>query len=83
MTNMQIITGAMVLNGVTEEVDTYAGWKRRGFQVQRGQKAKFQTKIWKPCKAKKSEGEEESEGTRLILVNASFFVKSQVEEVSR
>lgn len=83
MTNMQIITGAMVLNGVTEEVDTYAGWKRRGFQVQRGQKAKFQTKIWKPCKAKKPEDEEESEGTRLILVNASFFVRSQVEEVSR
>ncbi|MCC8157273.1 MAG: hypothetical protein LIO54_08360 [Oscillospiraceae bacterium] len=73
MTNAQIITGEMILNGIMEEVDTYAGWLRRGYQVQKGQKAKFQTKIWKPVKSKKDEDD-----TELILVKASFFAKSQV-----
>lgn len=79
MTNLQIILGAMELAGVKEEVDTYQGWKRRGYQVDRGQKAKFQTKIWKPCKRGKTE-EGENETPKLILVNASFFGKSQVVE---
>lgn len=82
MTNMQIIMGAMVMYGVTEAVDTYAGWKRKGYQVKRGEKAKFNTKIWKPCGKRKAEDNEE-DTKKLILVNASFFVKSQVEEVAR
>ncbi len=84
MTNLQIIAGAITLYGITEEVDTYAGWQRRGYQVQRGQKALFNTKIWKPCKWKKvkEESAESETGTPLILVNASFFGLSQVAKDS-
>ena len=86
MTNVQIITGACKLYGVTEDVDTYQGWRRRGKQVRKGSKALFKTRIWKPVKNKSLEamerGEEE-DGVKLILVDASFFGKSQVDELEK
>ena len=84
MTNLQIIGTACMMNGITEEVDTYAGWQRRGMQVTKGNKALFKTKIWKPVKGKaKVNGEEAEEvAGHLILVNAAFFGASQVEEIS-
>lgn len=81
MTNLQIIMSEVELHGVTEEVDTYAGWKRRGMQVQKGNKALFQTKIWKPCKQRGDDGGEKADDSRMILVNASFFGRSQVAAV--
>ena len=84
MTNMQIITSEVTLRGITEEVDTYAGWQARKMQVQKGNKALFKTKIWKPCYPKDEDGNRADTPT-LILVNASFFGRSQVaaaEEVS-
>lgn len=74
MSNMEIILSELVLRGIDEEVDTYQGWKRKGKQVQKGSKALFQTKIWKPCKVKSEDGDEE----RMYMVNASFFGASQV-----
>ena len=56
MTNLQIIISEMELHGVTEEVDTYAGWQARRMQVKKGNKALFKTKIWKPCYPKDKEG---------------------------
>ncbi len=38
MTNVAIIGNAKLLNGVTEDVDTFAGWKRRGRQVKKAAK---------------------------------------------
>lgn len=84
MTNLQIIITAMEMNGVKEEVDTYAGWGRRGYQVKKGEKAVFKTKIWKPVRAKNKAADAAEEfmknedGDKLILVNASFFGHSQV-----
>lgn len=88
MTNMEIIAGAMLLAEISPdvEVDTFAGWKRNGYRVKKGEKASFQTKIWKPCKVKpKSEDDEPVEekvvnNRRLYLVNASFFTENQVEK---
>ena len=78
MTNAEIITGNCILTGISEPVDTYPGWKAKGYQVKKGSKAVFKTKIWKPCKTKNEKtGEKEK---RLLLVNASFFTKSQVEK---
>lgn len=92
MTNAQIIIEAMILaelDPMEIEVDTFAGWKRRGFSVKKGEKAVFKTKIWKPCKFKPEElGEgvevpKDEEQTvnkkKLVLVNASFFTDEQVE----
>lgn len=81
MTNMEIILGECALRNIKEEVDTYAGWNRRGYSVKRGEHAAFSTKIWKPkSKVRKDEEtEEETESSYMILVNAHFFKKSQVE----
>jgi len=77
MTNTEIINGNCILAGIMEPVDTYPGWKASGYQVKKGSKAVFKTKIWKPCKVKNEKtGEKEK---KLLLVNASFFTESQVE----
>lgn len=88
MTNMDIITTAMVLNELNPmevTVDTYAGWKRKGYCVKRGEKAVFSTKIWKPTKFP-TDVIDEATGeiiinSKLILVPASFFTMTQVEKV--
>lgn len=88
MTNTEIIMGAMKLAGLnpmTDVVDTFAGWKRRGYSVNRGEKAKFATKIWKPTKFKTKDEHKKDEDTedttkRLILVTASFFTSEQVHK---
>jgi hypothetical protein len=80
MTNKQIIMGEILTRGIMEDVDTYDGWRRRGYQVSRGSKALFQTEIWKPCKTKKTEDGEAR--TRLYMVKASFFGRSQVEKMT-
>lgn len=81
MTNIAIISNAKLLNGVTEEVDTFAGWKRRGKQVKKGSKALFKTSIWKPRGKKKKEEQDESDGTDgMFLVTAAFFGMSQTED---
>lgn len=81
MTNLEIIASEMVLHEISLDtlVDTFTGWKRRGFIVNKGEKAAFRTKIWKPTKvtAKLDNGEEE-ETTKMILVPASFFTQDQV-----
>ena len=82
MSNLEILEMEKMLNEVDEEVDTYAGWKRRGYQVKKGSKALFQTKIWKPFyKAYTTEDGEEEEKMRMFKVKASFFGKSQVEAI--
>ena len=92
MTNLEIIVGAMKLTGLdprTDVVNTFAGWKRRGYSVKKGEKAVFKTKIWKPVKYTKKEQEseidanlsaEESDNKHLVLVNAAFFTAEQVEK---
>lgn len=82
MTNIAIISNAKLLNGVAEEVDTFAGWKRRGKQVKKGSKALFKTSIWKPRgKQKKDEEQNEGDGTDgMFLVTAAFFGMSQTED---
>ena len=78
VTNRQIIAAECIDHGITEEVNTYAGWQVRGFQVEKGSKAVFKTKIWKPCKVKNKDGEQSK---KLLLVNAAFFTASQVKAI--
>ena len=79
MTNLEILEMEKMLHNVDEEVDTYAGWKRRGYQVKKGSKALFQTSIWKPVFYKAEDGEEEN--MRMFKVKAYYFGKSQVERI--
>ena len=78
MTNLAIVNGAKTLYGITEEVDTFSGWNRRGKKIKAGSKALFKTSIWKPVKNRKNDDEESD--SNLILVPASFFGISQVED---
>ena len=86
MTNAEIVLTAMELtklDPIEVEVDTFAGWKRRGFSVKKGETAVFKTKIWKPSKYSKkeiAENEADEKRTKLILVNAAFFTNAQVEK---
>lgn len=90
MTNAEIILGEMVVAGLDPlevEVDTYIGWKRKGFQVKRGEEAVFKTRIWKPKSKAQLEKEEEQLANgeavkyhnRMSLVPAAFFTNNQVE----
>ena len=98
MTNAEIIITAMLnaeLNPEEVEVDTFAGWKRRGYSVKRGQKATFSTRIWKPSKYSKKElddiketydaetAEKAKDKKKLVLVLAHFFTDEQVERVKK
>lgn len=77
ITNTEIISSEMVLHGITENVQTYAGWQRLGRQVKKGSKALFKTQIWKPCKVKIPDTSETK--SKLIMVKAAFFGLSQTE----
>lgn len=88
MTNIEIIEGERILNNINEDLvlDTFQGWKNKGYQIIKGQKALFKTKIWKPRKqeAKSEENEEQKEelkNSRFILVNSAFFSNEQVQKI--
>lgn len=68
--NEAIIAAAKAEAGVTEETDTWAGWKERGFEVIHGSKALFGCElIW----GSRGEG---------AWYKARFFGASQVQEVA-
>lgn len=87
MTNAQIVMTECALHNVTEAVDTFAGWKRKGYSVKKGEHAVFKTSIWKPNSKKRKE-EDSTEETddkkpyaRMYMVKAAFFTVSQVEPI--
>lgn len=82
MTNAEILAKEITSRNITEEVDTYAGWKRKGYKVKKGSKATFKTKIWKPKKRTEKDEKTGKETTKryFILVKAYYFTKSQVEK---
>ena len=84
MTNEQIISREIKKIGYNpiEEFltfDTYAGWKERGRQVKKGEKAKFKTKIFKPCPPKKDKDGEIVSGMTFIMVPAAYFRIEQTQ----
>lgn len=100
MTNLEIIATEAVANeiytkdeilerleaGMDLGLHTYQEWKRLGYQVQKGSKALFKTKIWKPRKGAKVEELEKEESIEIkkknfIMVNASFFGINQVMKI--
>lgn len=78
-TNNQIIMMECVTRGITEPVHTYAKWKELGYQVQRGQKALFQTTIYKCVEKKSADGTITSR--RMFPKMSAFFGKSQVQPI--
>lgn len=80
MTNLEIIQQEMILRNISIPCHTYLGWKERGYQVQRGQKALFSLKLWKPVKAKEVK-EDAEKNSKMILVKAYMFSLEQVKPI--
>lgn len=100
VTNAEIILTGMLEVGLdpeTDVVNTFAGWKRLGYSVKRGETAVFKTRIWKPSKFKKDDKDTSTDVTqntddgktddnsykKLILVPAAFFTQNQVEKIKK
>lgn len=95
ITNQEIIFNEVLMRGITEDVHTYAKWKSLGYQVKKGEKALFQTMLWKK-KTKKSkkententenveneEGKEKKNNDYFFLAKSSMFGRSQVELIT-
>lgn len=97
MTNLTIITSAAIQAGIfTEsEVDsiiksghelplhTFAEWKRLGYSVKKGEKARMRCDIWrKSNKKQQDENGEEVENDRFYKKLAHFFTADQVEKIA-
>jgi antirestriction protein ArdC len=81
MTNEDLISNAKLFYGIDEEAHTYAHWKTLGYQVKKGEKAKFKCQIWKCTSKKVEEKGEEKEKSSMFMKVASFFTESQVEAI--
>lgn len=68
--NAQRIAEARQSAGVTEQVNTWAGWKAAGYEVQHGAKALFQAVLIHASKGDSA------------VYKASFFGRSQVQPVN-
>lgn len=68
--NAQRISEAQQSAGVTEQVNTWAGWKAAGYMVEHGAKALFQTVL---IHSSKGDGQ---------TYRASFFGRSQVQPMN-
>ena len=87
ITNKEIISLEMATRGIEEEVHTFAMWKSLGYQVKKGEKALFQTMLWKMKKGKKQDDNNEEQQddkevkkyNNFFMAKSSLFGKSQVE----
>ena len=83
-TNAQLVainTAELVLSGILDPGDvihTYQGWKSRGYQVQKGEKAIAKFSIWKYVTRKKKDGSEEQ---KMFLKNSAWFTQKQVSKI--
>ena len=86
MTNLEIITAAKLMNGITEEAHTFAHWRALGFSVRKGEHAAFSATIWKYAKGKRAQQVEDETGElqpgKMFMKNAYFFTASQVDALA-
>ena len=95
-TNQEIIMGEVLTRGITEDVHTYAKWKSLGYQVKKGEKALFQTMLWKISKGKKqdniknadnenneNDNKDKKKQPHFFLAKSSMFGRSQVELITQ
>lgn len=99
MTNQEILFTEIVANNIMtkEELEnyintyatlpvflTFAEWKKRGYMVQKGEKAIIKTKLWMKSKKKidKSKGDDpENINEHFVLVTACLFSENQVKRM--
>ena len=81
-TNKQIIAMYKAENGITEALNTYSYWRAQGYRVKRGEHSQHRIMIWKKVNYKKENERGEIENkSRMILKEAAFFTREQVEKI--
>lgn len=89
MTNIDIILEYMQLNKLDPNkivLNTYAQWKKLGYQVKKGEKSKHRISVWKRSikKVENEDGEkEEVDNGRYFLKESAFFTQDQVEAINK
>lgn len=73
--------GSKVEINEPEEIHTYNGWKDRGYQVKKGERAKASFSVWKYAGKKDEETGEEING-KCFQKKSYWFTADQVEKVS-
>ena len=68
----------MAMLGTLPVFHTYAYWQELGYQVQKGEKAKFSAKIWKQGHRKDDEGQAHE---IMFLKQSAFFAFDQVKKI--
>lgn len=92
-TNKEIILGEVLMRNIQEEVHTFQKWKSLGYQVKKGEKALFQTNLWKMSKKKQKENNEndtenndnenkKKNNNYFFMAKSSLFGRSQVEPIA-
>lgn len=77
---------ALIASGFRLPLHTFAEWKRLGFSVKKGEKAKMTCRIWKFSDKKTETAEDqnvEESDSRYYLTKAFFFTREQVEEIAK
>lgn len=77
------LSGELVEIDEIQPIHTYKGWKSRGYQVKKGEKAIAKFPIWTYSVKKKSDEDEENvKGTGHMYMKVSaFFSDEQVEKI--
>lgn len=87
MKNSEIIINTIALEGKSELVDfllkdellSFAEWKRKGYKVNKGQKAVLKAPLWK--KVKKKEVKEGEKDHYFVTRETSLFTSKQVSPI--
>lgn len=98
MTNQEIVVHEAIVNGIyTQEqiesmastmqdfgLHTYGEWRKMGYQVRKGEKAKIATHLWKKLKKpayEETENGKTKKNQRFYLCKAYLFTRDQVEKI--
>lgn len=81
MNNATLILYYKAMNNIPleEEIHTFAEWKRLGFSVKKGEKAKYKIAIWNKSTKNKKEDEEQEDNSYFYTKVAAFFNMDQVK----
>lgn len=81
MNNATLILYYKAMNNIPleEEIHTFAEWKRLGFSVKKGEKAKYKIAIWNKSAKNKKEDEEQEDNSYFYTKVAAFFSMDQVK----
>lgn len=81
MNNATLILYYKAMNNIPleEEIHTFAEWKRLGFSVKKGEKAKYKIAIWNKSTKNKKEDEEQEDNSYFYTKVAAFFSMDQVK----